>query len=213
MLLEGRGRRTVAAAVTGVVAVSATMAALTQVSAADPTGARQAAAKAPRTVQVSGQLIPVDLDQGTYRVKGELIGTWTFPPRETTTVHTSGTRLYQTGIEYFDGCLNLDGDRRCGASEPSGRWRSEYISWASLDRGRLEGGGCTHVLTAGSGAFVGVRGLLQMEDVYASTAAGSTSIYQGEIVLNAVADDEPLAAPSVTGLRTGSAAGSTRAGC
>ncbi|MET1006115.1 MAG: hypothetical protein ABWX96_11225 [Propionibacteriaceae bacterium] len=189
------------------------MATLAPISAADTPDARTQNGSAPKTVQVSGQLVPVDLENGIYDVKGELIGTWTFPPAETSTYYQSSTRLYQKGTEYFDGCLNTDGDDKCDRSEPSGRWRSDYIYWASLDRGgRLIEGGCIHPLNGGSGAFTGVRGLLQMTDVYASTAAGSTAIYQGEVILNAV-KEKPVTKSASTGLGSPSSARAATVGC
>lgn len=171
------------------------------------------AGRAARTVQVSGQLVPLDLAAGTYRVIGELYGTWTIPPAEAHTYYQSATRLYQRGTEYFDGCVNLDGDSRCDSAEPRGHWRSDYIYWASFDRsGRLVEGRCVHPITGGDEAFTGARGILHMVDVYASTKAGSTSIYQGEVVLNAV-KEEPVAATAPAKLVAPAAARGALVGC
>lgn len=80
--VRGKSRRVAAAAAAATVIVGSTMAALTPISVADTPDAR---GKSPRTVQVSGQLVPADLDAGTYSVTGELIGTWPFPPDQTET--------------------------------------------------------------------------------------------------------------------------------
>lgn len=202
------GRAAAAAIVLG-----ATMASPASVSVADPPAGREAGGKASRTVQVSGQLVPADLDAGTYTVTGELIGTWTFPPDQTETYYKSSTRLYQKGTEYFEGCVNLNGNRKCDPSEPSGRWQSDYIYWAFFDDDeRLIEGGCVHPITGGNKAFTGVRGLLRMTDVYASTKAGSTAIYQGEVVLNAV-EEKPVAKPASIGIGALTSEGRAMAGC
>ena len=214
MSAGGKSRRVVTAAAAATIAIGVTMAALAPVSVADTPTEPAARGKSPQTVQVSGQLIPVNLDTGTYKVIGELIGTWTFPAAETSTYYQSDTRLYQQGTEYFDGCINLNGNTRCDSSEPNGRWRSDYIYWASYDRGgRLIEGGCTHALNGGNKAYTGIRGLLHMRDVYASTPAGSTASYQGEIILNA-ADEKPLIAqPAPNRLNATSTTDRATAGC
>jgi hypothetical protein len=86
--------------------------------------------------------------------------------------------------------------------------------WASYDRnGRLVEGGCTHMLTGGTKAFTGVRGLFHMTDVYATTPAGSTAFYQGEVILNAVKED-PVAQTAAVGIAArSSSTGGVPAGC
>lgn len=203
------------AAAAAAITVGVALATQAPVSEASP-DARAAGGPPPRTVQVSGQLVPLDTKAGTYTVTGELIGVWTIPPQEAVTYYSSDTRLYQKGIEYFDGCVNLDGNSRCSGSEPSGVWRTDYIYWASFDHGdRIIEGGCVHPITGGTKAFRGARGLLHMVDVYASTPAGSTSIYQGEIVLNAV-DEKAITLPATTRLTAPAPAaqrGATAARC
>lgn len=207
-----RIRRVAATAVAVTVLAGATMATLAPISLADPK-ADERRATSPRTVQVSGELVPVNLATGAYKMRGELIGTWTFPPAQTKTYYQSPTRLYQLGTEFFEGCVNLNGDDKCDKSEPSGRLQGEYMYWASFDSsGRLIEGACVHALTGGTKAFTGVRGLLHMTDVYASTEAGSTSIYQGEIILNAV-DEGPVVKTASVGLGAQASTGSGPAGC
>jgi hypothetical protein len=197
------------AAAAATIVVGATTAALAPISVADTPDAR---GTSPRTVQVSGQLVPVDAAATTYKLSGELIGTWTFPPVDIT-YYQSSTRIWARGTESFEGCVNLNGDDRCDKSEPSGRWQGEYMYWASLDRGgRLVEGGCTHMLTGGTKAFTGVRGLFHMTDVYAPTPAGSTAFYQGEVVLNAV-DEGPVAKTAPIGLTAPSSTNRAPATC
>jgi hypothetical protein len=206
---RGKGRRVATAAAAATVVVGATMAALTPTSVADTPDTRS---KSPQTVQVSGQLVPVDALGSTYKLSGELIGTWTFPPAAII-YYQSETRIYARGTESFDGCVNINGDDKCDQSEPSGRWQGEYMYWASYDRGgRLIEGGCVHALTGGTKAFTGVRGLFHMIDVYATTKAGSTAIYQGEVVLNAV-KEEAVAKPASIGLAATASTGGAPAAC
>jgi hypothetical protein len=207
--VRGKSRRVAAAAAAATVIVGSTMAALTPISVADTPDAR---GKSPQTVQVSGQLVPLDAMGSTYKLSGALIGTWTFPPVDIT-YYQSDTRIYTRGTESFEGCVNLNGDDNCDRSEPSGRWQGDYMYWASYNRnGRLVEGGCTHMLTGGTKAFTGVRGLFHMTDVYATTPAGSTAIYQGEVVLNAV-KEAPAAKPASTGPAAATSTGGGPAAC
>jgi len=211
--VPGRRRRVAAAAAAAAVIVGAMTAVPPPLSVADTPEAR---GKAPRTVQVSGQLVPVDATASTYKLSGELIGTWLFPPVDIT-YYQSDTRIYARGSESFEGCVNLNGDDKCDKSEPSGSWQGEYMYWASFDRGgRLVEGGCTHMLTGGTKAFTGVRGLFHMTDVYASTEAGSTAFYQGEVVLNAVEEGpvtEPASMPASIGLAAPASGAGSPAAC
>jgi hypothetical protein len=202
-------RRVASAAAAATVIVGAMTAVPPPLSVADTPEPR---GKSPRTVQVSGQLVPVDAAASTYKLSGELIGTWMFPPVDIT-YYQSDTRIYARGSESFEGCVNLNGDDKCDKSEPSGRWQGEYMYWASFDRGgRLIEGGCTHMLTGGTKAFTGVRGLFHMTDVYASTEAGSTAFYQGEVVLNAV-EEGPVAKPASIALAAPASADGSPAAC
>ena len=195
------------------VVVGTTMAALAPTSVADTP---DAGGKSPRTVQVSGQLVPEDALGSKYQLSGELIGRWTFAPVDIT-YYQSDTRIFARGTESFEGCVNSNGDDKCDKSEPSGQWQGEYMYWASFDRsGRLVEGGCTHMLTGGTKAFTGVRGLFHMTDVYATTPAGSTAIYQGEVILNAVDEKpvaKPVAKPASTGLAAPASTGGAPAAC
>jgi len=189
------------------------MALLAPISVADTPNSDGSSSKAPRTVQVSGQLVPQDAAGSTYELSGELIGTWKFPPVDIV-YYQSDTRIFARGAESFAGCVNLNGDDDCDKSEPRGTWQGEYMYWASLDRnGRLVEGGCTHMLTGGTKAFRGVRGLFHMTDVYATTPAGTTAIYQGEVILNAV-KEKPVPQTAAVGIAARpSSTGGVRAGC
>jgi hypothetical protein len=205
---RGQRRRIAIAAASATAVVGAIMALLAPISVADTPRS-----KAPRTVQVSGQLVPQDAAGSTYKLSGELIGTWKFPAVDIV-YYQSDTRIFARGAESFKGCVNLNGDNDCDKSEPSGTWQGEYMYWASYDRsGRLEEGGCTHMLTGGTKAFIGVRGLFHMTDVYATTPAGSTAFYQGEVILNAKEED-PVPQTAAVGIAAqSSSTGGVRAGC
>jgi len=206
-------RRIATAAASGTVVVAATMALLAPISVADTPNADGSRSKAPRTVQVSGQIVPQDAVGSTHKLSGELIGTWRFPDVDIV-YYQSDTRIFARGAESFEGCVNLNGDDDCDKSEPSGTWQGEYMYRASYDRNRrLVEGGCTHMLTGGTKAFTGVRGLFHMTDVYATTPAGSTAFYQGEVILNAVKEDPVPQTAAVDIAARSSSAGGVRVGC
>lgn len=215
MEISGKIRRAAAAAAATVLVAGATWAALAPPSVADPSNTNGSHSKAPRTVQVSGQLIPKDAIGSAHEVTGALIGTWYFPDDPFNKVYyESDTRIFARGAEYFKGCVNLNGNTKCDASEPSGIAYGEYMYWALLDRDkRLVDGGCTHAFTGGTKAFKGARGMFHMRDVFSATSpAGSVAGYHGEIILNAVNERELVKTAATTvGART--ASGGKPTGC
>lgn len=149
---------------------------------------------ASRTVHVRGEQIPVDITTGRYVMRGDLVGDWLYVPR-TPPLHTSDTLYVEAGTEVFRGCIDRNGNGKCGRRDYRGELNLTFLYWASFDlKGNLIKGQCVHPVTGGSGAFRGARGLLNMVDIPVGKEVKTT--YQGEIVLNAVPSE--AAAPAVS---------------
>ena len=151
----------------------------------------------PAIISVIGSQVPVDADQGMYRMRGDLLGRWvvlsavTLPPGYYET--QAQWRVVQTGRKQFLGCLDRNHNRRCDSSDTSGELRFDYLLWIKYDpkTGQPIEGKCVHPITSGRKDFAGARGVLTMHD--APPGHKKIHTYQGEIVLNAVAN-EPVAA-------------------
>ena len=112
--------------------------------------------------------------------KPGLIGYWYTRTLEYGVFTPSGV-LTATGTEEFDGCLDANGDRACGASEPKGTLQLRFQATIKLDpltfvqiQGR-----CHHPITGGTGDFEGATGSIRFKD---DPAAGC-SYYSGHIAL------------------------------
>jgi hypothetical protein len=142
---------------------------------------RAAGDQAVEVVSVRGTQVPINVDRGTYEMRGDLVGTWFI--LTTKVLHSSPTLFVSAGKERFRGCLDADGDGRCRRSEPSGVMRFGYLYWASFDRqGDLIRGQCVHAVTGGSGEFRGARGVIRMFD--RPVAGGEVrTTYRGRLVL------------------------------
>ena len=138
---------------------------------------------APRSVQVRGHFIPID-DVGTYRITGDLIGTWYTLTADT--YYQSDAMIIQKGLERFEGCFDLNRNHHCDRNR-HGKFGADYIYWATFNpnSGRLIKGECIHPLTGGEGVFAGLRGLVNVNDKPVGKK-GVVSTYEGELVLNAV---------------------------
>ena len=146
--------------------------------AADPSGSN-----APRTVHVRGHFIPID-DAGTYRITGDLMGTWYTLTADT--YYQSDAMIIQKGVERFEGCFDLNRNRRCDRNR-KGQLGADYIYWATFNphSGRLIKGECIHPITGGEGVFAGSRGLVNVHDKPMGRN-GVVSTYEGDLVLDAV---------------------------
>ena len=149
----------------------------------------------PAIISVSGRQVPVDGDQRTYRMRGDLLGRWvvlsaeTLPPGYYET--QAQWRVVQTGRKQFVGCLDRNHNRRCESRDTAGELRFDYLLWIKSYpyTGRpIESKGI-HSITSGTKDFAGARGVLTMRD--APLGHEKILTYQGEIVLNAV-DNEPV---------------------
>jgi hypothetical protein len=170
-------------------------AALAPAAAANPTDVAAASGK-PQTVDVRGQQVPVDVANGKYVMRGDLVGDWLYVPR-TPPLHSSDTMYVEAGTEVFKGCIDQNDNGKCGPADLRGELRLTFLYWAYYDLdGNLIKGQCTHPITGGRGAFVGARGLLDMVDRPVGDEVKTT--YRGEIILNAVPSEGPAPASAAT---------------
>jgi hypothetical protein len=178
---------------------------------ANPPGEANRPSK-PRTVPVRGQQIPTD-SLTKWVMEGDLVGEWVAYPR-TPPLHNTKTLYSEAGVEMFSGCIDRNGDGKCGKRDHRGEMYAVYLYWASFDfEGNLIKGQCVHPITGGTGDFVGARGVINMVD----TPVGDKVItkYRGDVVLNAVPSEGPSPRPETTVSST-SAKGSSdasRIGC
>jgi hypothetical protein len=161
-------------------------AALTPASVA--VGPREATVAAtPRSVHVTGEFIPID-NVGTYRITGDLMGTWYTLTADT--YYQSKAMIIQKGLERFEGCFDLNNNRRCDKGR-KGQFAMDYMYWATFNpqTERLIKGECIHPITAGKGVFSKMRGFINVQDKPVGKN-GVVSTYQGELVLNAVSKEK-----------------------
>jgi hypothetical protein len=158
----------------------------------------------PRAVHVSGRFIPID-DKGTYRVTGTLKGTWYTLTADT--YYQSKSMIIQEGLERFEGCIDVDRDGRC---DRDGAFGTDYIYWATFNprTDRLIKGECIHPVIAGLDGFSGTRGFLNVTDRPVG-ANGVVSAYQGELVLNAVVEDQTVPSRPSAGARSTASSAAT----
>ena len=143
----------------------------------------------PTTLRVHGTQTQVS--ENLYESHGGLLGDFsilTFVP-----LYESDSLVIGTGSERFVGCIDVNLDRDCAASEPSGELWFDYVQWTTFDpsTGALIEGNCVHPITGGSDSFQGARGLVTMHDVVVDGDVRTT--YEGTVVLNAVPADPPAA--------------------
>ena len=155
----------------GIVAAAAVVALV----AAAPASAKS------KTYAVSGAQIPVDVNAGTYKMTGGLIGDWA----TTSFTELAKSPIYKgKGTEKFSGCLDRHHDGSC-KGDPSGTLKFDFRYWASFTAaGDLVWGSCWHPITGGTGDFAGAVGVLTMVDT--PTGAGgqdATTAYVGNVTL------------------------------
>lgn len=166
----------------------------------------------PHTVHVRGQQIPTE-SPTMWEMEGDLVGEWVTSTR-TPNLHNSQTLYSEAGVERFSGCIDRNGNGKCGKRDYRGEMYAVYLYWASFDlEGNLIKGQCVHPITGGTGDFVGARGVINMVD----TPVGDKVItkYRGDVVLNAVPAEGPSPRPDTTVSSTLAKASSdtSRIGC
>jgi len=148
-----------------------------------------ATAGKPTSLRVNGTQTQVS--EKLYKSHGGLLGNFwilTFVP-----LYESESLVIATGTERFVGCVDVNLNRACQASEPSGELQFDYVQWATFDpsTGALIEGNCVHPITGGRDSFQGARGLVTMHDVLVEGDVRTT--YEGTVVLNAVPADASAA--------------------
>ncbi|HYN73231.1 MAG TPA: hypothetical protein VES60_12080 [Nakamurella sp.] len=139
-----------------------------------------------KTYRVQGVQERVGNSNDLYTVKSDkgrpgLVGDWV---TTMTAYHVSPPWYFEIGTEKFDGCLDRSGDQSC-KDDPAGSISFTYAAWVKFDpiTKALLAGGCVHPVTAGTGAFQGVRGLLTMRDTPRADGSILTT-YRGTVTLS-----------------------------
>jgi hypothetical protein len=175
-----------------IVVAAALLAALPASAAPAPPIPRPSAGTSPTKIQVRGDQLPLDPDGGAYRMRGDLIGRWAvFKTAPWYSMPEAPWTVMQIGKEHFVGCVDRNHNRRCDSGDTSGELLFDYMTWMryELGTGRVIKGNCVHPITSGAGDFAGAGGVLTMHEVPAGPKKVRT-IYRGEIVLNAVPDEQ-----------------------
>jgi hypothetical protein len=127
-----------------------------------------------------GTSITVDEAQGTSRMEGSLIGTWqttSFAP-----LFQNESQFAANGMELFTGCHDRNKNTKCETAE-KGTLRLTYTFWTTFDpaTGALVKGQCVHpIVSGGTGAFKGARGVIFMKDT--PTETGVRTVYSGTLL-------------------------------
>lgn len=130
------------------------------------------------TYPVSGEQTVVSEQNGTYRMKGGLIGSW----KTTSFKEIAKSPIYKAkGTEHFQGCLDADRNGSC-AGDPSGTLDFRFLYWGKFGPDdSLVWGSCWHPITSGTGDFAGAEGVLTMVDT--PIATGVSTSYTGNITI------------------------------
>ena len=109
-----------------------------------------------------------------------LIGYWYTRTFELGVFTPSGV-LTARGTEEFVGCLDANGDRSCGGSEPAGTLRFSFVFSGKFDVATFAEahGRCHHPVTGGTGDFLGATGVFRFKD---DPVAGC-AYYSGHLTL------------------------------
>jgi hypothetical protein len=129
---------------------------------------------------------PIDPTDDVFWLDGHgggapgLIGYWytrTFEPG----VFTPSGVATATGTEEFVGCLDANGDRSCGGSEPAGTLLMSYRFSGKYDPVTFaqQHGRCHHPITGGTGDFAGATGVFRFKD----DPATGCSYYSAHVTL------------------------------
>ena len=161
-------------------------------TAAPATPIPPSAGTSPTTLQVRGDLLPLDPDAGAYRMQGDLIGRWAvLKTAPWYSIPETQWTVVQIGQEHFMGCIDRNHNRRCDSGDASGVLLFDSRIWLRHEpgTGRLIKGNCVHRITSGAGDFAGARGVLTIYDMPAGPKKVRTT-YRGEIVLNALPSEQ-----------------------
>ena len=113
----------------------------------------------------------------SYTMTGDLVGCWYTDTVVLTGVQPSGG-VELSGTEHFVGCLDLNGDERCGAGDPSGTFATTFTFTGKFDASGNElRGRCHHPIEAGTGGFAAATGVLNFTD----DVATGRSHYTGSV--------------------------------
>jgi hypothetical protein len=135
-----------------------------------------------KTHLVKGTQTVVNEEEGAYKVRGGLVGSWNITSFEEL---DDSPYFHAKGTELFKGCLDRQRDRSC-KRDPSGTLSFTFEYWAlfaSPDPESLVWGGCWHPIVEGTGDFAGAQGMVMMADT--PTRDGVKTKYIGNVTLKA----------------------------
>jgi hypothetical protein len=141
-------------------------------------------AQASGTIVVRGvQSSPVETcngigSLGTYEMTGDLVGCWYTDTFAADRFAPSGTAGFH-GTEHFVGCVDVNGDGNCSATDPWGTFHTTFTFSAKFDAAGNEiHGRCHHPVIGGSGAFADIHGVINFHD---NVGAVVTADYSGPL--------------------------------
>jgi len=132
-------------------------------------GVQVAAGKGAITVRgdqlIEGADACPDADEGTYLMKGDLVGCW-YTVTFNVVSENPGGGFRASGTEHFVGCINTNGNGTCDAGEPTGEFDTTFTFSAKYaPTGDEIHGRCHHPIVSGSGGFSGASGVLSFKDI------------------------------------------------
>jgi hypothetical protein len=130
------------------------------------------------SARVAGVQTPVDLATGHYSMSGSLVGDWYTTSIDSQEVNPDAGTVVVTGKERFEGCLDVNHDRRCTKADPTGTLRFTFVYWADIDpKTQLPvNGQCVHPITGGTARFAKAAGVIRFRD-----NPDGSSVYRGRI--------------------------------
>lgn len=113
----------------------------------------------------------------SYTMTGDLVGCWYTDTFLLIGVQPSGV-VNLSGTEHFVGCLDMNGDKTCGAGDPSGTLATTFTFTGKFDASGNElHGRCHHPIVSGTGGFAAAAGVINFTD----DVATGRSYYTGSI--------------------------------
>ncbi|HEX3362072.1 MAG TPA: hypothetical protein VHS74_13850 [Solirubrobacterales bacterium] len=130
---------------------------------------------------VSGKQTVVNEEEGTYKMRGGLVGEWKITSFKE--LPSAAGVFKAKGTESFKGCIDRKLDGSC-TGDPDGSLKFSFRYWGRFSKeDKVELGTCAHPVTGGGGAFAGATGFLMMVDLPTKKAPFSMTEYEGVITL------------------------------
>ena len=157
---------------------------LAAVSVAALAAAALSATAGAGTIPVSGTQTVIDEQTGQYEMHGSLVGKWNVTAFKE--LYKNPSAYAARGTEKFNGCIDVDANGTCEATEPTGTMSFAFIYWATFDpkTSALIRGGCVHPVSDGTGGLAGAKGIILMKDTPVGNGVRTT--YTGTLTIPSV---------------------------